>query len=53
MKSGKDATESKETVDMNTDFTKEHSATVSHYEVPNLASMLYEYTNKEQEHIQK
>lgn len=46
-------TEEKETVDMATDFTKDHSGTVSHYEVPNLTSMLYEYTNKEQEHIQK
>lgn len=45
--------EFKETVDMNTDFTKNHSGTVSHYEVPNLTSMLYEYTNKEQEHIQR
>jgi hypothetical protein len=41
------------TLEMNTDFTKEHSQTVSHYEVPNLTSMLYEYTNKEQEHIKR
>ena len=36
-----------------TDFSKENSQTVSHYEVPNLTSMLYEYTNKEQEYIQR
>ena len=49
--SSRENDESKDTVDMNTDFTKDNSGTVSHYEVPNLTSMLYEYTNKEQEHI--
>lgn len=54
MKNSDSNTDSKtETVDMNTDFTKKHSGTVSHYEVPNLTSMLYEYTNKEQEYIQR
>lgn len=45
--------ETQETADLNTDFTKNKSVTVSHYEVPNLTSMLYEYTNKEQEYIQR
>lgn len=45
--------EQQETADLNTDFTKNKSVTVSHYEVPNLTSMLYEYTNKEQEYIQR
>lgn len=55
MKSGtaESLSETKETHEMNTDFTKYHSGTVSHYEVPNLTSMLYEYTNKEQEYIQR
>lgn len=28
-----------------------HSKITSHYEVPNMASMLYDFTNKEQERI--
>ena len=44
-------TEQQVTADLNTDFTKNRSTAVYHYEVPNLTSMLYEYTNKEQEYI--
>ena len=30
---------------------EEHANIMPHYEVPNLTSMLYDYTNKEQERI--
>lgn len=32
-------------------FLQQSTASGSHYEVPNLTSMLYEYTNKEQERV--
>ena len=52
-KNNNEEEENENTADLNTDFTKNRSTTVYHYEVPNLTSMLYEYTNKEQEYIQR
>lgn len=46
-------TEQKDTAELHTDFTKNRSTDVYHYEAPNLTSMLYEYTNKEQEYINR
>ena len=36
---------------METDSNKKYSKISNHYEVPNMSSMLYEFTNKEQDKV--
>ena len=36
---------------METDSGKKYSKISNHYEVPNMSSMLYEFTNKEQDKV--